>query len=366
MELLQGSIAFALALAGLASVCTVLIEILHRVAGLRAKGLRLMLEAYFDQVLRPRLGEVDTAALRADLIDKLTRNVLLERLHPSSTGGQVLGGLYRRRLLQATSVSLEDFLKRLPESEVFRKIEARTQVEAQQILQQLADRYEEYGEAARDYFKRRAQLLSLLMGIALALVANIQAVRIFDTFVKNPDLAARMAAQADKIETTLEQARGTNTTDDLANIQADFKQVSANLKAYEAFGLPIGWRYYPNCFGLGAGDPDCNAVRDAAAGKSKDEAVCTFSSICKTFSNDPAGAVLWVLTVIITGILIGLGGPFWFDLAMRLTQLKQALGGGTATPAPRQNAIDTAATRLAPAVPAPSVPATAPWDDKPW
>jgi hypothetical protein len=55
MQTLEGSIAFALALAGFATICTMLIELLHRVAGWHSDGLKTMLEAYFDDIIKPRM-----------------------------------------------------------------------------------------------------------------------------------------------------------------------------------------------------------------------------------------------------------------------------------------------------------------------
>lgn len=35
------------------------------------------------------------------------------------------------------------------------------------------------------------------------------------------------------------------------------------------------------------------------------------------------GWLVWLLTTIFTGVLIGLGGPFWFDMVKRLTEVSQ-------------------------------------------
>ncbi len=43
MQLLDAAIAFALTIAGLATVVSIIIEIIHRVLSLRSKGLRAML-----------------------------------------------------------------------------------------------------------------------------------------------------------------------------------------------------------------------------------------------------------------------------------------------------------------------------------
>ena len=39
------------------------------------------------------------------------------------------------------------------------------------------------------------------------------------------------------------------------------------------------------------------------------------------------GGIVWFLTTIFTGFLIGLGGPFWFDMVKRLSVVSQVTGG---------------------------------------
>jgi hypothetical protein len=41
---------------------------------------------------------------------------------------------------------------------------------------------------------------------------------------------------------------------------------------------------------------------------------------------EPMGGFVWFLTTVITGLLIGLGGPFWFDIVKRLSVVSQVTG----------------------------------------
>ena len=91
--------------------------------------------------------------------------------------------------------------------------------------------------------------------------------------------------------------------------------------------------------------------RSAAAGKDVD----LRSSLLLTVRHDATGFLLWLFTVVLTGVLIGLGGPFWYDLAMRLSQVKQAIAGKPAGQA-----------EAAPAPAPPTPQGRQPWDDKPW
>lgn len=373
MNLLQGSIAFALALAGFATLCTVLIEVVHRAHSLRAKGLRTMLHAYFDGVVQPRLEAAKAqadAAVEADFIDVLTANALEARLVQNSH----IPKLWRRSLLRLDSLSTKDFTTRVQNTQAFAALTApapAAQAPAAQpaavpaaapatdsaaapaaapanpaatpapspnqtLLDDLAAQYDAYGQAATTYFKDRAHFLSLIVGIVLAFGGNIHSGRIFDAFVKNPDLAAKMEAQASIIVAAVE-SKDPGADKSVGQNLAD---VHNTLKGYQDMGLPVGWSYYPNCFGDAGADPRCAKVlsvkNNAPAGD-----LCLPSSIWQTAKNDGLAFLQWLVVVLITGLLIGLGGPFWYDLAVKLSAVAALLNGKA--PLPGRTGQDEAA-----------------------
>lgn len=371
MQLLEGSIAFALALAGFATICTMFIEILHRVAGWRSDGLKRMLEAYYDAIIVPRLAKASDElklALRTDFMDRLINNPLL----PCFKGRGLFSSI-RQRLLTADGVSTEEFLAHLPDTELFKKLEQEAGQSAETLITQLADKYDQFGVSATDYFKRRAQVLSIVAGILLALFGNIHAGYLFDNFVKNPDLALRMQAQAEAIKQTIEQqkppangaenaSKPEETIPDESDARSELKDTKAQidkaigaLQSYQDIGLPIGWNYYPNCFAASTRDSRCESIFNATDERSSTPH--NASSIYKTFRADIGAGLLWLLTVILTGTLIGLGAPFWFDLAMRLSQVRQAFTGKASAPSAndqppaataRETAIGKASARVLP------------------
>lgn len=49
--------------------------------------------------------------------------------------------------------------------------------------------------------------------------------------------------------------------------------------------------------------------------------------------------------VLLTGVLLGLGGPFWFQIVSRITQIRQAVrGGAPAAAVPASTAAEPATT----------------------
>ncbi len=381
MNFLEGTIAFAVTMAGLATVCTVLIEVLHRLLRLRASGLRHMLAGFFDKVLLPKLTEKtgqqrqdeDVDRLRDHLIGAMVNNPLQEHLVPQNGPGSWLSQLFDTPLVEHTRVTTEEFLRRLPETEWYQLMGPLSAAEATALLAEVADKYDQYGEAISDYFKRRAQALSLLMGVVLAFSLNIHGGRMFEEFVRNRDLAQRLTAQADQLDKWVNNGNTSSLTpDNAAAIRSDLSTIRRKLTAYEDSGLPVGWGYYPNCLSPTATDPGCGEIVDHIATEKRQQAgklqrlgaqadgtlaeqrdvtaiprhiMPLGGSFIATANADWPRFLGWLVTVTLTGFLIGLGGPFWFDIAMKFSTVKQAITDG------KPSAPQDTATAVAPAGP---------------
>lgn len=218
MPMLDASLAFALTMLALASVVTLLMEIFHRALRLRAKGLRQMVERLYDQELEPwvdkhleELGETASDA-KEKFLDQLLKNPLV-----SST--KLLKSLRR-----VEKMSDEEFLQRLGETEAGKLLHQMVKdkkEEAGQLVDRWAQMFEVYGQAASDYFTRRAKLLSLIVGIALAFVANIDAVRIFNTYLEDPAVTQAIIADSDSFQQGLRQLDQALAADRQAAGQSD-------------------------------------------------------------------------------------------------------------------------------------------------
>lgn len=417
MNLLQGSIAFALALAGFATLCTVLIEVYLRGVGQRARDLRDMLRAYYLDVIKPKLkaaGVSNGTALENDFLDTLTTNVLAARL--LNDGRQL--SRWQKRRLALDSLDTNDFLARVQKTKAFAKliekltptVVATTAAQPdpvpadpapadaavanpapatpapataqdtpadpakEALLRELAAAYEAFGKATTVYFKERARLLSLWAGIFLALLGNIHAGRIFDAFIKNPDMAVRLEAQAGAIRASLPAA----SPQAGQTISADLEKVQKELKEYQGIGMPIGWNYYPNCLAGGGEDAVCvklfgalslpakppESTAQASTAKTAAVPKCLkilppglmagvawcwdgmLASVATTIGRSLLTFCQWFCTVLVTGLLIGLGGPFWYDLAVKLSTLR-ALFNGKDPLAEREAQTSKAANPLA-------------------
>jgi hypothetical protein len=99
----------------------------------------------------------------------------------------------------------------------------------------------------------------------------------------------------------------------LEEINTEFKKISAAVADLKTQGIPIGTDYFPHCLWYGKKEtvePSCKDAKGSLKSPSSREIRFDY--------------FFWILKVLITGMLIGLGGPFWYDAVrglMRTTQL---------------------------------------------
>ena len=118
--------------------------------------------------------------------------------------------------------------------------------------------------------------------------------------------------------------------------------------------FPIGWTRYPKCPPTSA-DARCLAVKTRNPvvewkGGPSDQAqknffqkvveyfwvvitwpyhaaVWVFSYLCTFYANEPHDFFQWFFGVVTTGIMVGLGSPFWMRVVDKLLKLRKGLKG---------------------------------------
>ena len=332
MELLESALAFAVVMIVLSTIVTGIVEALLRFFGVRQKTLRATIESLFDRVVWPRLEarlkqqadacktagadgaatDVETSA-RSDFVNGMTFN-------PAAGRSDRL--LSHQRRIDVLSVVA--FAERLGRTDVGQAILAEGTAAVEPIIQDFTRSFERFSSAGREVFRKNAKQVAIVVGILLAFAANIDAGRLFTTLMDNPDVRQSLVEQAgeaaeanQKAVATLEAlqeqiARGGLQDDQAQEIEKQIVEIKGGLEALASEGLPIGHSFYPYCVQGTKGDPDCAASPDNATRAEK--------------------AVSWVLLTIVAGVLIGLGGPFWFRVFSGLSQVFQVLrafrGGG--------------------------------------
>ena len=313
--------------------------------------------------------------------DKLTNTELAQSLdligYDKAVGNNVICRFFlfarhffrdNKRAMLYDKVSLEHVLRRLAEVEKvkFRSIALRKKAKAE--FNRLARKYEEYASAVSANFKRTAQAWSVAVGILFAVIANVDGLRIFEAYRTDPDLVSAIIEQQqgliasyngieqrqeqyNKAQIKLDEALAEVTEakqaievaepnsdkatlevtlkekemaylkakakfdgiDTVNQIQQNAEQAQQQLARLVAVGIPIGWAFYPHCpestsaDKWTSADPRCRSVTN----QSQWQQVGPF--------------LQWLFAVVLTGGLIGLGAPFFFDVAKRLAQMRQGL-----------------------------------------
>jgi hypothetical protein len=421
MQILEAALAFAITMLVLSLTCSSFVEIVHRIFSMREAGLQHMLGQMFDQVLKkyfdkyqaaiPGYAQAEADAIRKSFVERMSSNrapmgvtpnelptdpapgnsaaktarnlaAQVAPAHPSATYLQKAKNL-AIRLLQAchlwngrelASMTPAEFMERLGSTDFGAAIKqandavgaaAADTVDA--VLKDIAQKFDALGKEAASYFEGRARLLSVCVAIVLAFAIRIDAVELFNTFLRDPNARNKVIEQTQavtaqyKAMTDAATALQANTStdakqqvEDLRNdLTSTINATRGTVKQYGGLGLPIGWTkenatLNPWALTCSAG----GVTRVAAEGES-----------CR--KGEAAGYVGWgavirlIGSLLLGGLLIGLGAPFWYDAVMGLTNIRgtvQQIAGsgkqgaqGTGQPAAAQQAAVQPAVAAAPA-----------------
>ncbi len=356
MQILQALLAFAVTMLGLATIVTLLLEFASRVLKRRGRVMTHMLGLVFEKEIGPRIKATQT------VVDAKKRFADMIRKSPLGTDiGSIpawLRGLFA--VDRSDEMTREEFVRRLARSEWGQQLRERAEAEIDAVVDRVVGRFDELSDATREYFKSSSAVISLGIGVLLALAANIDGYRVLDFYVEHPEVAEQVGSQADEFlnaqtsaQQKLDEALGAldqppgeaaEAATDAARAAAAAKEHVAeareliestrtHLGQLAALGVPLGWTYFPHCLFVPGGisdkspDPHC---RPSAEGTR-------------------TAALAWFFATLVTGFLIGLGGPFWYDAVRGLMRVTQVLRGrAPTTPHATTTGADAGAARAAP------------------
>jgi hypothetical protein len=346
-------------------------------AGLAAKGeagTLALAQFLVDTTLLPQVVDFAGGAGAGDARVTMLRNGIRQPLW-QVTGPDgftrkpfdPLQRFYRWRSLRFALDALpaEEFTIRLAASQVGRDLRAALADDAlfDATLADLTRRFAALGNAASENFRRRAHVASFVAGSVLAFGANIDTFNLLSTYMSKPELSRRLIAdferdaalpgvgadrgaaaallpdppRLDAVRTRLKEALddprlGLVDAQLQKELQDRFAAVDGALgelraTAVEATALiigagnafPIGWNLYPNCGGASA-DLRCLALAKARP-----------TGISDTRAKDPGGFHRWLLGVLVTVFLLGLGTPFWVQVINGALYARNLLRGANAT-----------------------------------
>ena len=366
MLVLSAALAFAITMLILSMVTNVIVETIHRLIRMRQKGLHLMLGHLYDRVIAPMVPNAGGAALaagRAAFLEMMTINrapsgtaLLGEQTVADDDGGHVLWPWDGRRL---DNLTVEAFMSRLGGSEygdAIRALGAGSEAGVTAVLGSIAQKFQEFGDEASTFFERRARFLAVVVSMFVAWFVYVQPYEIFATFMHDPAVAQRVIDMQDPVmdeamlivaagptatvpPTDTAPAEGTDQTDP-AGVDAAKVKVKAYIDQLTTAGVPIGWtpaRLEANGFkfckvlGINVPVPAFFGKPSVASGAPTDTQA-TAAAIVTPLPDKPVFAtILWLL---LGGLLVGLGGPFWYDMVKSLSSVRNLLGAGAAVADP--------------------------------
>ena len=309
MEWLEAMLAFAVVMMIFATFVSAIIEVLHRITRIREDGLQSMMIQVYDQIVQPGLSRIKQtpSSTREDFVDQMTQTKLL----PLPDDAKFLRKLVyktvnaQRLMSLPTEKFLQQFIETKDGQQLIKEASEQGRTKALATLRNIAGHYEDFGDSTRDFFTRRSRLLSTLIAVLLAISVNLDALMVFKTFLADKGVRQVMIDKGDAVAEELQQMEDKISASTTAanGSEPDIKKellekaegIQSSLDDLKASGVPIGWETAP---------------WHSKAFVNEDS---YFSKL--------AILIGWFLSVLLGGLLVGLGGPFWYDTFRKLSSL---------------------------------------------
>jgi hypothetical protein len=322
--------AFAGIMAVFSTVVTVAVEAFHKALSLRRSGLQEMLRSMHTRVIT-RLD----AGLPADdekSVRKISSRFANVMTQSPSFGGQGRWWWPANWGLNISQRRLEHLSKRqlaeqLAQTDFGKRLIRADRVTIQRALTELAYEFDRIGVAQSTYFKARAKMLSGVFAFAFVAIGNINAIEIYQHLANNEATAGRTI---NFVEAVLSEEMRSQPPTAGTEKQAVSEYLDSIEKVQAQTRLPVGRAYFPFCEGLVLpGEPAPRRIdprcRDTQAKLTlaipfTDWAVNLPSAVSEAFRS-PGNWLIWLLSIIATAGLLGLGAPFWFDVFNKASSL---------------------------------------------
>jgi hypothetical protein len=361
MAWISAALAFAITMLMLSMVTSVFVETFHRFLGLREKGLWLLLGQYFDRVLAPILTArgVKPEDFKKSFLDLMTLNRApagtlgkgditadsvwqISRSNDEGFDKSMFNKWWSGRRL--SNLSAEQFMSRLGGSPLGEHIEA-AKGASDDLLQDLSERFAAFSDEASEFFGRRARLTSVLVSIPVAYLMYVHPLELFRTYMANPAVTESVIQQQEEVLASFDKVRVEDEAKKLkaaedkvkeksaANAPASDKEAAekeleavrtsfddarekaqATIDELSKKGVPIGWT---------------KERMDAAGFHEGQWLGLPWPNLSR--EGNQWRTLLWLL---LGGLLVGLGGPFWYDIVNSLSNVRNLVGGAKAISEP--------------------------------
>ena len=298
MPILDAALAFTLTMLVVAHGVTLIVGLLHRLSGTRSDLLDRMLRDFFDGELRP---VVDLELKRRSGRLHVRTAAPLSELARDLRARDLFGDVRARKL---EGVSTEELIERLERTDFGGELLRLLGDDARPVFAALGRSWEAIGERFTDSFRRHSRRWATGVAFALALVINIDSVTMLDAYLRSPHLRDEAIDRMEAIVSAYEEsaAEDADSQEDATpeELEAAFEETREHLELLARSGLPMGWSYPPHACAFGQPHP------------SADESDTT-PAACAGWPWSGLDWIAWLFGVALTGLLAGLGAPFWYD-----------------------------------------------------
>ncbi len=305
MQWLTAILAFATTMLLFAIVVTTLVETIHRALGSRRIGYNLMLQHFYDRVLKSHLQKNSPELGREDFIKSMS--VVRAPVKATDIEDTDYPKLTRWSFKLLSGLPTESFMERLGTSTFSTVMDSKRETENKLLLKDIAQKYEMFGQESSLHFESKARLMSVIVGLIVGWVFYVHPYNLIQTYLKNPEVGEKVAllanegiekynklmAEAEKLQKDQTQAQepmSPLTRDELDKL---VKELSSNIETAKVEvsqlsqgGAPIGW-------------PETKVKKVEWLEKEMGIDIWYPESHKDAF---------WLL---MGGLLVGLGAPFW-------------------------------------------------------
>ncbi len=311
--------AFAGIMAVMSTIASVVVEAIHKVFALRSGGMQEMLRALHDGVVMPldpeypdvTQGLQGGASKRADQFAKqMTRS--------PAYGGKgrwwwianiPFLNIFTRRF---ENLSKLQFVEQLTQTDYGQRLSGMSRPQIKQSLNRLVYEFDRYGAGQSEFFGSRAKVFTTAVALLIVSLGNVNALAIYSHLATNQGALSGVLNTFNSEEAldgfitqkinqaTLAQSQNGTSTGLASSISSDFRILSNA-------GFPVGRNYFPYCDVPENSNCDVKGFADSVSlfGLYDSKAIPRILT--------PEGAQ-WLLGMIATAGLIGLGANFWFNL----------------------------------------------------
>ncbi|HEY0080462.1 MAG TPA: hypothetical protein VGB73_17780 [Pyrinomonadaceae bacterium] len=166
----------------------------------------------------------------------------------------------------------------------------------------IEDWYDDAMDRVSGWYKRRVQIILLIIGFAVSAAINADTINIGQALVKNDALRKALVGEAEKTtnaQASTQTQQGGTPQEQAAAAKQRMQDLSAQLNS---LGLPIGWK--------AAKDEKGNAINTDDARRRPDSAM---------------GWLLKAIGILLTALAISQGAPFWFDLLNKFMVIRSTV-----------------------------------------